>query len=80
MPDRKKMIRAADAKEVGVGNPAEETYRHPNQKAVVIIGRELGHVNPPADFVWVFAQVDVSRTGHSCLGSLEVALTTGPLP
>ena len=24
-------IRAADAKEVGVGNPAEETYRHPNQ-------------------------------------------------
>ena len=23
-------IRAADAKEVGVGNPAEETYRHPN--------------------------------------------------
>jgi hypothetical protein len=27
------LIRAADAKEVGVGNPAEETYRHPNQKA-----------------------------------------------
>jgi hypothetical protein len=27
----KKAIRAADAKEVGVGNPAEETYRHPNQ-------------------------------------------------
>jgi len=26
-----KTIRAADAKEVGVGNPAEETYRHPNQ-------------------------------------------------
>lgn len=24
-------IRAADAKEVGVGNPAEETCRHPNQ-------------------------------------------------
>jgi hypothetical protein len=24
-------IRAADAKEVGVGNPAEETYRYPNQ-------------------------------------------------
>jgi hypothetical protein len=32
MPNRKKEgIRAADAKEVGVGNPAEETYRHPNQ-------------------------------------------------
>jgi hypothetical protein len=26
-----KAIRAADAKEVGVGNPAEETYRYPNQ-------------------------------------------------
>jgi hypothetical protein len=25
------LIRAADAKEVGVGNPAEETYRYPNQ-------------------------------------------------
>ena len=25
-----KKIRAADAKEVGVGNPAEETYCHPN--------------------------------------------------
>lgn len=27
----RRVIRAADAKEVGVGNPAEETYRHPNQ-------------------------------------------------
>ena len=27
----KKSVRAADAKEVGVGNPAEETYRYPNQ-------------------------------------------------
>ena len=26
----KSKIRAADAKEVGVGNPAEETYRYPN--------------------------------------------------
>ena len=25
------MIRAADAKEVGVENPAEETFRYPNQ-------------------------------------------------
>jgi hypothetical protein len=29
------LIRAADAKEVGVGNPAEETYRHPNQTKMV---------------------------------------------
>lgn len=28
---RKKSVRAADAKEVGVGNPAEETYRYPNK-------------------------------------------------
>lgn len=30
-PNFKKRIRAADAKEVGVGNPAEETCCHPNQ-------------------------------------------------
>ncbi len=29
---KKQTIRATDAKEVGVGNPAEETYRYPNQK------------------------------------------------
>jgi hypothetical protein len=29
-PKPLKKIRAADAKEVGVGNPAEETYCHPN--------------------------------------------------
>ena len=29
-----KAIRAADAKEVGVGNPAEETYRYPNQNLI----------------------------------------------
>ena len=29
---RQKNIRAADAKEVGVGNPAEETYCHPNNQ------------------------------------------------
>ena len=33
-----KSVRAADAKEVGVGNPAEETYRYPNQ----IVGNKLG--------------------------------------
>jgi hypothetical protein len=27
-------VRAADAKEVGVGNPAEETYCHPNAQKV----------------------------------------------
>jgi hypothetical protein len=29
--EKERTIRAADAKEVGVGNPAEETYRYPNQ-------------------------------------------------
>jgi hypothetical protein len=28
---QEKNVRAADAKEVGVGNPAEETYRYPNK-------------------------------------------------
>ena len=30
-PSERKTVRAADAKEVGVGNPAEETCRYPNQ-------------------------------------------------
>ena len=37
-------IRAADAKEVGVGNPAEETYRYPNQSflfATLNIGPQM---------------------------------------
>jgi hypothetical protein len=33
----KKEIRAADAKEVGVGNPAEETYCYPN--TLIILSR-----------------------------------------
>ena len=32
-------IRAADAKEVGVGNPAEETYCYPN--ATIVTPRQL---------------------------------------
>jgi hypothetical protein len=28
---KQESIRAADAKEVGVGNPAEETYCYPNK-------------------------------------------------
>ena len=33
-PKRQENIRAADAKEVGVGNPAEETYCYPNTQIV----------------------------------------------
>jgi hypothetical protein len=33
-----KQIRAADAKEVGVGNPAEETYCHPNDSLLLFLG------------------------------------------
>ena len=36
-------IRAADAKEVGVGNPAEETYCYPNR---VILRTGAPFVNP----------------------------------
>jgi hypothetical protein len=35
-----KKIRATDAKEVGVENPAEETFRRPNQ-----IAKELPNLN-----------------------------------
>ena len=39
-----KMIRATDAKEVGVGNTAEETCRCPNQLEMVCL--RPGYVNP----------------------------------
>jgi hypothetical protein len=44
-----KKIRAADAKEVGVGNPAEETYCHPNNlnlkpDCALSIGRLFPHL------------------------------------
>jgi len=44
----KKAIRAADAKEVGVGNPAEETYRYPNQNSLFIVEfpSKLSMLNP----------------------------------
>ena len=40
----KKMIRTTDAKEVGVGNTAEETCRCPNRKAIFL--PQLSSVNP----------------------------------
>jgi hypothetical protein len=49
-----KRIRAADAKEVGVGNPAEETYRYPNQSFLSLtlsIGPQMSmHKGPNALF------------------------------
>jgi hypothetical protein len=43
-----KNIRAADAKEVGVGNPAEETCCRPNQKKLpagkTVVNRPLGQI------------------------------------
>ena len=42
-------IRAADAKEVGVGNPAEETYRYPNQSFLLLtlsIGPQMSMHKP----------------------------------
>jgi hypothetical protein len=35
----KRNVRAADAKEVGVGNPAEETYCYPNTLNVCLLRR-----------------------------------------
>ena len=41
---QKKMIRTTDAKEVGVGNTAEETYRCPNRLKMFL--SRPGDVNP----------------------------------
>jgi len=35
-------VRAADAKEVGVGNPAEETYRYPNKILLLYCNSRTG--------------------------------------
>jgi hypothetical protein len=40
----KTKIRAADAKEVGVGNPAEETCCHPNVPNVTVLSRFVNRV------------------------------------
>jgi hypothetical protein len=45
-------IRAADAKEVGVGNPAEETCCYPNIKNVTLSGR---FVNLTTGGSWLYA-------------------------
>ena len=37
-------VRVTDAKEVGVGNPAEETFYHPNSLNIAIQGES---VKPP---------------------------------
>src|ERR1700722_1311334 len=42
-----KKIRAADAKEVGVGNPAEETYCYPNNVNLILNPLlSTGYTNP----------------------------------
>src|SRR6478672_2435010 len=50
LPIFSRRIRAADAKEVGVGNPAEETYRYPNQSFLsptLSIGPQMSMHKPP---------------------------------
>ena len=52
-------VRAADAKEVGVGNPAEETYCHPDKFTLFhpsavcqyVIGRDIRHWPQRDDWV-----------------------------
>jgi hypothetical protein len=43
---RQKEIRAADAKEVGVGNPAEETYCYPNDSNCMEDGFFVNWLSP----------------------------------
>ncbi len=55
----KKVIRAADAKEVGVGNPAEETYRYPNQTYRIL---DIIHKmsTPKTRLIWFKNQARIS--------------------
>src|SRR5207253_8164340 len=57
-----------DAKEVGVGNPAEETYRYPNQSFLLptlSIGPQMSIHKGPPTFINVFLQW-ASRALISC--------------
>src|SRR4029077_12575821 len=53
---REKNIRAADAKEVGVGNPAEETYCYPNTSnsmfSIIFVNTSSANVNLTDAFVF----------------------------
>ena len=44
-PAPKKSVRMTDAKEVGVGNPAEETCCHPNARSMRRCRRDVNHVS-----------------------------------
>jgi hypothetical protein len=52
--EQEKNIRAADAKEVGVGNPAEETYCHPNNEILC-----------PPPFLSIPRQLMLTKLMHS---------------
>jgi hypothetical protein len=52
-PFAEERIRAADAKEVGVGNPAEETYRYPNQSFLFVTLRITSRLSIGLDDVAV---------------------------
>ena len=62
-------IRAADAKEVGVGNPAEETYRYPNQilKSYMILKNQPEKSTLKTDFCPVVTYIgrDPNRLYHA---------------
>ena len=70
----KKMIRTTDAKEVGVGNTAEETCRCPNRKAIFL--PQLSSVNPqfsqPSTSVlaWVNLRKKIKNGGEGGIRTL----------
>ncbi len=45
-------VRVADAKEVGVGNPVEETFRHPDER---ILAKTLPAVKTAGSYLFVRA-------------------------
>ena len=70
----KKMIRTTDAKEVGVGNTAEETCRCPNRKSIFL--PQPGSVNPqfsqPSTSVlaWVNLRKKIKNGGEGGIRTL----------
>src|SRR3954467_12714886 len=76
-----KRIRAADAKEVGVGNPAEETYRYPNQSFLfptLNIGSQMSMHKARRKFCKAFLEVgDCGRKACSFCVAWQASYEAG---
>jgi hypothetical protein len=71
-------IRAADAKEVGVGNPAEETCCYPNKEQCDVFATICQQIIVSYfafEIIFIFLKDFPLRSGFPCLAAIFTALT-----